>query len=50
VDKVLKLLGFSDEEIEAAWAQVTKKVPSAVAEETGQELACWDAFAPTNRL
>ena len=50
VDKVLKLLGFSDEEIEAAWAQVTKKVPSAVAEETGQELACWDAFAPTNLL
>ncbi|MFN3420482.1 MAG: reverse gyrase [Armatimonadota bacterium] len=27
VDKVLKLLGFSDEEIETAWAQVTKKAP-----------------------
>ncbi|MFA0736409.1 MAG: hypothetical protein OGMRLDGQ_002909 [Candidatus Fervidibacter sp.] len=44
VDKVLKLLGFSDEEIESAWAQVTKKVPVTVAEETEQEEETEDIF------
>lgn len=37
VDKVLKLLGFTDEEIEAAWKQVTSKTPAvaqAMEEET----------------
>lgn len=29
VDKVLQLLGFSKEEIEAAWKQVTKRIPGA---------------------
>lgn len=37
VDKVLKLLGFSDKEIETAWNQTTKKFPVAVEGEEGEE-------------
>ncbi len=46
VDKVLKLLGFSDEEIENAWAQVTKKVPAiaAVSEESEEVEETEDIF------
>lgn len=38
VDKVLKLLGFSDEEIETAWVQVTKKAPVTPEEVETEEI------------